>query len=294
MVEREITDYYTEFGEAQRLHTTATGRLELLRTQELVRSLLPPGAARILDVGGGPGTHARWLAEDGHTVHLVDPVPKHLAQAAAYAACTTELGDARALTAADASFDVVLLLGPLYHLTARADRMAALAEAVRVARPGGIVAAAGISRYSLLQDYTVHAGLTPELLHGEVADVLRHGGYDGSRGFTLAHFHTGAELRDEAVAAGLTGLRVHGIEGPGWAYLRAAERTAGAPLLDSPLLDGALATARLADHHPDVIDASAHILVAGRTPPEVGTAAVSDRRPPSDLLPARPSAPVRR
>ncbi|MFF9983082.1 hypothetical protein [Streptomyces erythrochromogenes] len=65
-----------------------------------------------------------------------------------------------------------------------------------------------------------------------------------------------------------TGLRVHGVEGPGRAHLRAAERTAGAPLLDSPLLDGALATARLADNHPDFTDTSAHILVAGRTPRE--------------------------
>ncbi|MFD9081271.1 class I SAM-dependent methyltransferase [Streptomyces erythrochromogenes] len=214
-----------DFGEAERLHTTATGRLELPRTQEPVRALLPPGPARILDVGGSPGTHARRLAEDGH-------VPKHLAQASAYAACTTELGDARALTAAEASFDAVLLLGPLHHLNGP----------------------------------------------GEVADVRRHGGYDGSRGF-----RTSAELRDEAVAAGLTGLRIHGVEGPGWAYLRAAERTAGAPRLDSPLLDGALATARLGAHPRH-----------GPHDEHRSAGAVSSRPPPSDPLPARTSAPARR
>lgn len=81
----------------------------------------------MLDVGGGPGTHARWLAEDGYRVHLVDPVPRHIAEAEA-SGCSVELGDARALSARDDSYDVVLLLGPLYHLVDAADRRTALAE----------------------------------------------------------------------------------------------------------------------------------------------------------------------
>ncbi len=262
----EIVTYYAaEYDEADRLHTTATGRLELLRTRELLRRHLPTAPARVLDVGGGPGTHARWLIKDGHTVHLIAPVPRHLDQAAIHApGCTTELGDARHLTATTDSYGAVLLLGPLYHLTTRADRVRALEEAARAAKPGALVAAAGISRYSLLQDYTVHAELTPELLHGEVATVLRSGSYDGSRGFTTAHFHTAAELAAEAADAGLTNITVTGIEGPGWAYLRAAERTAGTALHDSPLLHGALETARLADEHPEFADASAHLFVTGR------------------------------
>ncbi|WP_328930560.1 class I SAM-dependent methyltransferase [Streptomyces sp. NBC_00190] len=58
-------------------------------------------------------------------------------QAAAYAGCTTELGDARHLTAAAGTYDAVLLLGPLYHLTERDDRITALREALRVARGPG-------------------------------------------------------------------------------------------------------------------------------------------------------------
>ncbi|MGW1158846.1 hypothetical protein ACWD48_11600 [Streptomyces sp. NPDC002519] len=101
--------------------------------------------------------------------------------------------------------------------------LATLTEAARAEKPSGLVAAAGISRYSLLQDYTVHAELTPELLRGEIATVLRTGSYDGSRGFTTAHFHTAAELAAEVAGAGLAGITVAGIEGPGWAYLRAAD-----------------------------------------------------------------------
>ncbi|MFI5986856.1 class I SAM-dependent methyltransferase [Streptomyces sp. NPDC051555] len=263
--EPTIVSYYADaYEEADRLHATATGRLELQRTRELLTARLPP-AAVVLDVGGGPGVHARWLIEAGHSVHLVDPVPRHLEQAAAYAGCTTELGDARHLTAAAGTYDAVLLLGPLYHLTERADRITALREALRVARPGAMVAAAGISRYSLMQEYTVHAQLSPELLYGEVTSVLGDGGYDGSRGFTIAHFHTVAELLAEATAAGWQNARLHGIEGPGWAYLSAAERYAGAEHA-ADLLPSALDTARLADVHGAAFaDASAHMLITATT-----------------------------
>lgn len=262
-IDARIADFYGEYDEAARLHTTATGRLELERTQELLRQYLPPPPARVLDVGGGPGTHARWLVEDGYEVVLLDPVPKHVEQARAYVpGCAAEIGDARDVTLPAHGFDAVLLLGPLYHLADRADRLRALSEARRVVVPGGLVAAAGISRYSLMQDYTVSAGLTPDLLAGEVTDVVRTGSYDGSRGFTVVHFHTAAELAEEAVEAGLTDVRLHGIEGPGWAYVVAAGRCGGQEVAQALVAD-AVATARLADDQGVFTDASAHILVVG-------------------------------
>lgn len=88
---------------------------------------MPPAApARILDVGGGPGTHSARLAADGYEVELVDPVPLHARQAERAAAVaawpfTVRLGDARHLSASDRSADAVLLLGPLYTSTPMVD-----------------------------------------------------------------------------------------------------------------------------------------------------------------------------
>ncbi|MGP2438670.1 class I SAM-dependent methyltransferase [Streptomyces sp. JW3] len=259
----EIVRFYAEtVDEADRLTTTADGRLEMVRTQELLRRFLPEPPARLLDVGGGPGAHARWLVRDGYSVHLVDPVPRHLEQAARTGA-TVEQGDARRLTAEDASYDVVLMLGPLYHLLDRADRDQALAEAHRVLRPGGLLAAAGINRYASLFEHAAFAHLHEEAMRESIGTVLDRQIHDGKRAFTAAYFHRGEELRDEVAAAGFTDAEVFGVEGPAWSMLAAAERNTGESFRDSALFESALTAARMAEPYPELLAASSHVLAIG-------------------------------
>ena len=142
----DLGRHYATDAEQQRLVRTPHGRLEFLRTQELLRRVLTPSAS-VLDVGGGTGVHAEWIARDGHQVHLIDVVPAHVEAAARLPGVTAAVGDARELAIEDGNVDVVLLLGPLYHLVEAVERARALAQARRVLRPGGVLAAAGISRY---------------------------------------------------------------------------------------------------------------------------------------------------
>jgi SAM-dependent methyltransferase len=96
----------------------------------------------------------------GHEVHLVDLTPRHVELVRAEGGIASgTVGDARSLAWPDASFDAVLLLGPLYHLQEREDRLRALGQARRVLYRGGVVFAAGISRWASLL-----AGLTENLL----------------------------------------------------------------------------------------------------------------------------------
>jgi len=260
----EIIDFYSsDYDEVTRLSSRAHGELEFLRTQELLRRHLPAAPAEILDVGGGPGVHARWLVSDGYPVHLVDPVERHLRQARESSGCGTELGDARSLTAADGSYDVVLLLGPLYHLTERAGRVRALREARRVLRPAGLLAAAAITRHSVLLDLAATGRLEPATA-GTLPPILATGHHDDRLGFTTAYFHTAEELRSELADAGFTGVRLYGVEGPAWPVLKGIETHTGESLLGSPLLESALIAARIAESDPALLAAASHLLAIGQ------------------------------
>ncbi|WP_377271669.1 class I SAM-dependent methyltransferase [Peterkaempfera sp. SMS 1(5)a] len=259
-----VDHFYSQvIDESTRLSTSADGRLELLRTQEILRRFLPPPPARILDVGGGPGIHAQWLMEDGYEVELIDPVARHVERAAKV--CSAELGDARRLTAADASYDVVLVLGPLYHLPAPRDRQAALSEALRVLKPGGLVAAAAINRYASIFEHVTYAHLHTERVQTSISAILRTAVHDGKRGFTLAYFHRAEELARELHDAGLIDVNVFGVEGPAWSLLKAVEQQTGSAPSDD-LFASVLTAARLAEPYPELLAASSHLLAIGRAP----------------------------
>ena len=157
LIPDETEAYYRQGKEAERL-LAEQGELERLRTQSILSRYLPPAPAVIFDVGGGAGIYAFSLAEQGHQVHLFDPVELHLEQARAQAAksgvalASITRGDARKLEVPSRSADAVLLLGPLYHLVECADRLQSLREARRILKPGGSVFAAGISRFATLID----------------------------------------------------------------------------------------------------------------------------------------------
>jgi ubiquinone/menaquinone biosynthesis C-methylase UbiE len=138
-IDPAIDGFYTSYNEADRLEQ-GVFRLERARTRELIEGHLPDPPAVVLDVGGGPGDYALWLAQKGYAVHLVDPVALHVTQAwerserQPQRLASVKVGDARQLEHETRSADAVLLLGPLYHLTSARDRLAALREAKRVLR----------------------------------------------------------------------------------------------------------------------------------------------------------------
>lgn len=212
--------YADDYDEASRLSSGAS-LLELLRTQWVIERLLPDGPLRIADIGGGPGVYAEWLAGLGHDVVLVDPVQRHVDEAGALQPChgsiTAEVGDARALDLPDESFDAVLLLGPLYHLQARTDRDAALREALRVLRPGGLIFVAAISRFASFHDGLAQGFLFDADFGATVASTIATGIHANPtrnpNWFTDAYFHLPGELHVELSEAGLVDTTVIGLEG---------------------------------------------------------------------------------
>jgi ubiquinone/menaquinone biosynthesis C-methylase UbiE len=262
--------HYQEGVEQERLLRGGAGRLEYLRTRELLARHLPPAPATVLDVGGGAGAYALPLAREGYSVHLIDAVELHVEQAREASAsqpdaplASAQPGDARRLVWDDGSVDAVLLLGPLYHLTSREDRLRALGEAYRVVSPGGVVAAAAVSRFASTYEGLLRGFLKDPTFRDIVERDVREGQHRNPTGraewFTTAYFHLPEELRNEATEAGLSVEALVGIEGPAWIL----------PDLDSWLEDDRrrstlLEAIRRVEAQASLLGATAHILVVGR------------------------------
>jgi ubiquinone/menaquinone biosynthesis C-methylase UbiE len=264
----EIADYYQRTPEEARLGQ-GPFQLEEARTRELIQRHAPRPPGTVIDVGGAAGAYALWLAGAGYAVHLIDPVPRLVAEAQRRSAAaerplaSCRVGDARVLELPSEMTDIVLLLGPLYHLTDPGDRVRALREGARVLKPGGRLFAAAISRTASALD-----GLARDLLQDpRFARIVEHDLRDGQHRnpterldyFTTAYFHRPEELRSEVLAAGLTLDGIYGVEGPGWILPDVAERMA-----DADRRAALLQVAGMLETEPSILGSSAHLLAVAQ------------------------------
>ena len=267
----DVVAHYAGGVEEPRLVEGGSSRIEFARTKELLARHLPGPSARILDVGGGPGRYSSWLAGRGYDVHLVDPVPLHVDQAEARAAAgptfAVELADARRLPGRDGTYDAVLLMGPLYHLPDRRDRIQTLSEAHRVLREGGLVIAAAISRFASLLDGLKTGALSDPDFAQIVTGDLGSGEHRNPTGrpefFTTGYFHHPDELREEIDEAGLRLEAMYGVEGPGWLLFERWD--------DEQDRENILRVAQAVETEASLIGVSLHLLAVSRKGQKQGT-----------------------
>ena len=203
---REVGEHYD-----QRVFDFEVTRLDEHRPLErditlrfISRHAPKQGAAA--DVGVGAGHYAHHLAQRGLSVQLVD-VSQRLLERAEQRLKEDGLGDlilgahhtsATDLSAIqDATLDLVLVLGPLYHLPDLLDRQAAVSEAARVLKPGGLIFAAGINRLAYLRDLYLDAPERAAELIAFHERYLEQGSWqaDATSPLYQAHLTTIEELR---------------------------------------------------------------------------------------------------
>ena len=259
-----IIEFYTRNSDEERLFRGA-GMLEFARTKEIIQRHLPQQARTVLDIGGGTGIYSDWLGELGYEANLIDITPAHIASARARRThiSSAEVGDARKLSWKDNSADVVLLLGPLYHLTERSDRLLALQEARRVLRSGGILFAAAICRFAPLLASLVEGFFDDPAFSPVLARDLHDGQHRNTTGdprrFTTAYFHRREELVDEIQSAALNLLELVPVEGPSWLATGSPDQFDRC-WADSGRRERLLELARAVEHDPMAVALSPHML----------------------------------
>ena len=198
-------------------------RTEFAVTMRALAEHLPPPPARVLDCGGGPGRYAIELARRGYEVTLFDLSAGclRLAREKATEAGVTLAGYAQGTATnlsrfPDASFDIVLLMGPLYHLLEEDERQQTLAEAHRVLKPGGLLFAAFISRYAALRWAAAHEPTWP-LERPDLTEKILTTGVLPTRGESeaefVAYFAHPTEVVPLCQCTGFEVVTILGVEG---------------------------------------------------------------------------------
>ncbi len=231
----EVVAHYQAANEEERLQTSH-GKLEEARTKRIIESHLASTHRRAVDIGGGTGPYSFWLAARGLEVSLLDPVARHIelvreraerarsgdTELASLASLASiDLGDALDLPYDDASFDIALMMGPLYHLIEPAARIAAIREAMRVLTPGGLLFGVGIGRYASLLIEGLAMGFVDDdeylaIVEHNLATGVHRNDNNRAQFFTTAVFLLPETLEAEVAAAGMSVVDTVAIEGPGW------------------------------------------------------------------------------
>lgn len=148
-----IKEYYNHYDEDGRL-LKKSRRPEYLLTMEYIEKYLFDGA-KILEVGAGTGRYSIALADKGYDVTAVELVPHNIEimkkKVKPKHNITIYEGNAVDLSFLDSeTYDIVLLLGPMYHLFTNEDKHAAISEAIRVAKIGGVIYASYINNDTVM------------------------------------------------------------------------------------------------------------------------------------------------
>lgn len=210
----EIEYWYDhEYDEWERLERH---KIELDITKRFLDDFLKEENLEIFDIGGGPGRYAMYLAERGHKVTLLDLSKKNLGVAKRKAfekGVTLEgyiHGNALELEKFKSQYDVILLMGPLYHLIKESERRKAVEGALKLLKPGGIMIVTFISSYAPIQDHLLH--LYPIESASDLLCYLQSGVNIEGKGFTTAYFSKPNEAREFMNSCGLKELIFAGIE----------------------------------------------------------------------------------
>ena len=170
-----LTEFYSNYDEEGRL-LSKHGSVEYLTTMRYIEMYLKPGM-RVLEIGAATGRYSHALARMGYRVDAVELVQHNIdlfkANTKPGEDITITQGNAKDLHfLRDNSYDLVLLLGPMYHLFTVEEQKQALSEALRVTKPGGILMAAYCGNDATMVQYCFGRGMLKEKRYQELVNPV--------------------------------------------------------------------------------------------------------------------------
>ena len=215
-MESKLTQLYENYDENSRL-LTRQGNVEFVTTMHFIDRYLRPGM-RILEVGAATGRYSHTLARRGfrvdavelvqHNIDVFNSLTQHGEDVTIRQGNVLDLGCFE-----DNTFDLTLILGPMYHLFEESDRRQALREAVRVTKKGGVIFAA----YCMLDASILCYGFA----RNELKDLIRENRIGLDRFTMLPNqmdlFHLCRREDIDALLEGLGVTRLHFVASDGYA-----------------------------------------------------------------------------
>ena len=158
---RYLIEFYNNYDEDARLGLRH-GSVEFLTTMRYIEKYIKEGD-RVLEIGAGTGRYSHALARRGYNVDAVELVEHNIEvfQKNTLPNENISITQGNALDLSrfpDNKYDVTLLLGPLYHLYTKEDKLRALGEAIRVTKKGGVIFAASVISDGCLLDEGFNRG----------------------------------------------------------------------------------------------------------------------------------------
>lgn len=169
-----LTRFYETIDENARLASRA-GSVEFLTTMRYIERYLKPGM-RIAEIGAGTGRYSHALAQSGYSVDALELIEHNIDVFRQYTIpgepVTITQGNALSLPYPDNTYDITLLLGPMYHLYTTEDQKQALQEAIRVTKPGGLLFAAYCGNDATMIQFCFRRGKIRQPRYRELIDPV--------------------------------------------------------------------------------------------------------------------------
>lgn len=170
-----LNTYYSRYDEDNRLRCRH-GMVEFLTTMRYIHRYLVPGM-RVMEIGAGTGRYSHALAQQGYEVDAVELIGHNIEvfrqNTQPGERVTVTQGNALDLSAfADGTYDITLLLGPMYHLFTVEEQKQALSEAIRVTKKGGVIFAAYCNNDATIVQFCFQKGMLREERYQQLVDPV--------------------------------------------------------------------------------------------------------------------------